>query len=296
MNGSFARMGFLLADKPAGPTSHDVVAIAKRSLGAKVGHAGTLDPFATGLLVLGVGRATRLLEYVSGLDKEYEATAVLGVGTDTGDPQGAVVSEDDHWRTLDEDRISTVAKSLAGKLLQKPPRYSAVKVQGVPAHRRTRRGEDVRLSPRTVTIRSLDVLAAELPRVRFRTVCSSGTYIRSLTAELGARLGTSCHLTALRRTKIGDFDARNAAPLEDLRRASSLDRYWLEPSVALGHLARVCVDPEQAALLAAGRKVPVTASLPSSRVTAFVLPDGDLVAVGAVGGGLLTPKKVMLRG
>jgi len=296
LNRPFARTGFLLADKPSGPTSHDVVAIAKRSLGAKVGHAGTLDPFATGLLVLGVGRATRLLEYVSGLDKEYEATAVLGVGTDTGDPQGAIVSEDDRWRTLDHDRISAAATSLAGKLLQRPPRYSAVKVRGVPAHRRMRRGEDVRLPPRTVTIRSLDLLDAELPRVRFRTVCSTGTYIRSLAVELGARLGTSCHLTALRRTKIGDFDARNAAPLEDLRRASSLDGCWLEPSVALGHLARVRVDAEQAALLAAGRKVPAAVSLPSSCVAAFVLPDGHLVAVGSVRGGLLTPKKVMLRG
>ena len=194
-------MGMLLVDKPAGITSHDVVAVARRSLGVrKAGHAGTLDPFATGLLVLGIGRATRLLEYLVGLDKEYEAVARLGTATDSQDPEGVVVAEDDRWRELGADRIGMVAAGMVGSLRQSPPVYSAVKVGGVPAHRRVRRGERVELPSREVIVYAFEVLGVDLPEVRFRVECSSGTYVRSLGVELGERLGTACHLTALRRT------------------------------------------------------------------------------------------------
>lgn len=286
-----ADMGMLLVDKPSGVTSHDVVAVIRRSLKVKkAGHAGTLDPFATGLLVLGIGRATRLLEYLSGLGKEYEATARLGVATDSQDPEGAVIAEDDRWEDLTSARIRAVAGRMVGSLLLTPPVYSAVKVRGVPAHRRVRRGESVKLPPREATVYALEVLGAELPDVRFRVVCSSGTYVRSLGVELGERLGTSCHLTELRRTRVGTFDVRDAAALEVVRGGGIPASARVGAVAALGHLPRVAVEPGEAAMLATGKRVPNGA--PDCGAAVFTLPDDRLVAVGAVRDGVLEPRKV----
>ena len=291
MSESSADMGMLLVDKPAGITSHDVVAVVRRSLGVKkAGHAGTLDPFATGLLVLGVGRATRLLEYLAGADKEYEATARLGVATDSQDPEGVVIAEDEGWRELTADRIRMVAAGLVGSLLQSPPVYSAVKVGGVPAHRRVRRGESVELPPREVVVRAFEVLGVDLPEVHFRVACSSGTYVRSLGVELGERLGTACHLTALRRTRVGNFEVRDALGLEAVRGGGLPGRAWIDAVSALAHLPRVVVDSDEAAMLATGKKVPNGA--PDCGVAVFALPDDRLVAVGAVRDGVLEPRKV----
>lgn len=293
------RMGFLLVDKPAGVTSHDVVAGTRRALGVrKVGHSGTLDPFATGLLVLGIGRATRLLEYLVGLDKEYEGTARLGVTTETLDPEGAVVARDDRWRGIPAERIHAAAAGLEGPILQTPPRYSAVKVRGVPAHRRARRGEEVKLAPREVRVYRFEVLGAELPDVRFRVACSSGTYVRSLAVTLGEQLGTGCHLTALRRTRVGAFRLRAAASVSDLRAGTAPSGAWIEPGPALAHLGTVEVQPGEAALLSRGRRIPAgepRAGASTPGPVAFVLPSGELVAVGGVRDGLIEPGKVFLR-
>ena len=287
-------MGMLLVDKPAGVTSHDVVAVVRRALRVKkAGHAGTLDPFATGLLVLGIGRATRLLEYLSGLDKGYEATARLGIATDSQDPEGAVIAEDDRWRELTADRIRMIAGGMVGSLRQSPPVYSAVKVGGVPAHRRVRRGESVELPRRDVTINALQVVGVELPEVRFRVECSSGTYVRSLGVELGERLGTACHLTALRRTRVGDFHVRDAVGLEGVRGGGIPDRARVGAVSALAHLPRVVVEPGEAAMLATGKKVPN--GTPDCGVAVFALPGDRLVAVGAVLDGVLVPRKVFHR-
>lgn len=287
-------MGMLLVDKPAGVTSHDVVAVVRRALKVKkAGHAGTLDPFATGLLVLGIGRATRLLEYLAGLDKEYEATARLGIATDSQDPEGAVIAEDDRWRELTADRIRMIAGGMVGSLRQSPPVYSAVKVGGVPAHRRVRRGESVELPRRDVTINALQVVGVELPEVRFRVECSSGTYVRSLGVELGERLGTACHLTALRRTRVGTFHVRDAVGLEGVRGGGIPDRARVGAVSALAHLPRVVVEPGEAAMLATGKKVPN--GTPDCGVAVFALPGDRLVAVGAVRDGVLVPRKVFHR-
>ena len=286
-----APMGMLLVDKPEGVTSHDVVAVVRRALEVrKVGHAGTLDPFATGLLVLGIGRATRLLEYLTGLDKEYEATARLGVATDSQDPEGEVIAEDDRWEDLTGDRIREVAGGMAGPLLLSPPVYSAVKVGGVPAHRRVRRGESVELPPREATVHALEVVGVDLPEVRFRVACSSGTYVRSLGVELGQRLGTGSHLTALRRTRVGTFDVRDAAALEAVRGGGIPTRARVDAVSALAHLPRVVVEPGEAAMLATGKKVPNGA--PECGAAVFALPGDRLVAVGAVRDGVLEPRKV----
>lgn len=291
MSGRSPPMRMLLADKPAGITSHDVVAVARRALGVrKVGHAGTLDPFATGLLVLGIGRATRLLEYLAELDKEYEGTARLGVATDSLDPDGERVAEDDRWRGLTADRIRAVAAGMAGTMDQTPPVYSAVKVDGVPAHRRARRGERVELRSRRVTVHSMEVLEARLPDVRLRVACSTGTYVRSLAAELGERLGTACHLVALRRTRIGGLRVRDAAALGAVQGGGIPSRAWVGAVEALAHLPRVTVEPGEAAMLAAGRRVPGDA--PDCATAVFAMPGGRLVAVGAVRGGVLEPRKV----
>lgn len=284
-------MAVLLVDKPAGPTSHDAVAIVRKSLGgAKAGHAGTLDPFATGLLVVATGRATRILEYLAGLDKEYEAEAVMGVATETADPEGATTATDDRWRTLDEDRIRAEAQAMTGRLRQVPPAYSAVKVGGVPAHRRARRGETVRLAPRTATVREWEVTTVELPRVRFRVSCSSGTYVRTLTVDLGRRLGTACHLSALRRTRVGTFRCERAASLESIREGRPPPRARLSAAAALEHLPQVVVGPDDVQHLGMGRTVP--SSAPDAECAAFVSPERALVAVGAVRDGLLRPRKV----
>ena len=287
-------MAVLLVDKPAGPTSHDVVAVVRKSLGGvKAGHAGTLDPFATGLLVVATGRATRILEYLTGLDKEYEAEAVMGVATETDDPEGATTETDDHWRTLDEDRIRAEAQAMTGRLRQVPPAYSAVKVDGVPAHRRARRGEAVRLAPRTAIVREWDVTAVELPRVRFRVSCSSGTYVRALAVDLGRRLGTACHLSALCRTRVGAFRRERAASLESIREGRPPSGALLPAAAALEHLPQVVVSPDDVQHLAMGRAV--ASSAPEAECAAFVSPERALVAVGAVRDGMLRPRKVFAQ-
>ena len=288
-------MEVLLVDKPAGCTSHDVVALARRSLGArKVGHAGTLDPIATGLLVLGIGRATRLLGYLSGLDKEYEAVARLGVATDTLDRDGAKVAEDAAWTGLADAELRRAAAGMVGAMEQTPPAYSAIKVAGVAAHRRARRGEKVELAPRRVTVREFEVVGFRLPEVRFRVSCSSGTYVRSLAAELGRRLGTNAHLSELRRTRVGSFSVRAAASLQQLRAGTPPERARLRPTAALAHLPSIAVDEREAAMLANGARVPRDA--PDCAAAVFSAAAGDrIVAIGAVRGGVLEPRAVFRR-
>ncbi len=281
-------------DKPAGWTSHDVVVAARAALGtAKIGHAGTLDPFATGLLVLGVGQATRILEYLTALEKKYDATALLGVATDTLDPEGRRVREDEEWKGLAFQHISEVAAGMTGPLRQTPPVYSAVKVRGVSAHRRVRRGEKVTLAARTVTVHALEIRKAELPEVRFRVRCSSGTYVRSLAEELGKRLGTASHLTALRRTRIGGFHVERASSAASLREHGGPEQAWVSAASALSHLERVQVDPNEAAMLSTGKRIRTSAR--DGDPVACVLPPGRLVAVGEVRGGVLKPRKVFRR-
>lgn len=286
-----AGMRFLLVDKPPGFTSHDVVALARRGLRVrKVGHAGTLDPFATGLLVLGTGKATRLLEYLVGCDKTYEATARLGVATDSQDRDGLRIAEDDNWTTLGPRQLEEVAAGMIGTLQQTPPVYSAVKVDGVPAHRRARRGEHVELKARAVSVRSFEMLAHEPPCVRFRAECSSGTYVRALAVEFGKRLGTACHLTELRRTRVGVFRVDRAAPLASVRAGSPRPEAWVGAVAGLSHLPRVAVDAEEAAKLAAGRRIPRDRA--DGGPVVLVLPGERLVAIGDIRDGTLRPRKV----
>ena len=292
MNG-VALDGVLPVDKPVGPTSHDVVAQARKALGIRrVGHTGTLDPFASGLLLLCLGRATRLAEYLTGLPKSYTATARLGVSTDTLDLDGETVATDGRWTEVDDASIEAAAASLRGDLLQIPPQYSAKKVDGVAMHRRARRGEVVPLAPRPVTIYSLEIQAVELPLIRFTCRCSTGTYIRALARDLGEALGVGAHLTELRRTSIGDMAVDRGISIEALRDRHEVATALLTPLAALSHLPRVGVGGEGAASLRHGKALSVPGIDDSSTVVAA---HGDeLLAIGEVKEGSFRPRKVFV--
>ena len=253
---SSAPEGVCVVDKPAGMTSHDVVAAARRRLGTrKVGHAGTLDPGATGVLVLGVGRATRLLRFVTGLAKSYTGEVVLGVATSTLDASGTVVATADMGH-VGLDEVRAAAATLVGPLAQVPPMVSAVRVGGRRLHQLAREGIEVERESRPITVHRFEVLAPPRPvpaeegagwSVPVEVDCSSGTYVRSLAADLGAALGGVAHLRHLRRTAIGPFTLEQAGPLDDLVVRPSLD--------AVSHLTVVPVDEDVAALVATGTRL-----------------------------------------
>lgn len=292
----------LPVDKPEGPTSHDVVASARRALETRrVGHTGTLDPFASGLLLLCVGRATRLAEYLSGLDKSYVAEARLGVETDTLDRDGRVVAESEAWRDVGVADVEAALASLVGEIGQVPPQFSAKKVEGEAMHRRARRGETVELAPVTVTVHSIEAEAIDLPGVRFRVRCSTGTYVRSLARDLGARLGMGAHLTALRRIEVGGFHVDEAVAVDDLSDEAAVRRARISPLDAIRHMARFEVDAEAAGRIRHGQRIRVDAEAVSggrnegpSDGPALVAVShvDDLLAIASVEKGVLKPRKV----
>lgn len=244
--------GVVVVDKPAGWTSHDAVARCRRIFGQKrVGHAGTLDPDATGVLVVGLGRATRLLRYVTDLPKSYTGELVLGVATSTLD---AVGEETGRWDmgSVSWDEVRAAASRFVGDIEQVPPMVSAVKIGGRRLHALARAGVEVERPPRRVTVRRFDVEPADQPGA-FRIVveCSSGTYVRSLAADVGTALGGGAHLRALRRTAIGPFTLAMAVPLDDVGQDAVLP-----PAAAVGHHQSVTVGPGLATEVATGKVLP----------------------------------------
>jgi len=213
--------GFLVVDKQPGMTSHDVVSVARRSLGTrKVGHAGTLDPMATGILVLGFNNGTRLLQYITDGDKDYLATIVLGSATVTDDSQGQVINTTDASHISDQQIEDEIAK-MRGTILQRPSSVSAVKIDGERAYNRVRSGEDVVLPAREVTISSLEILQirrmGSAIEVDIHVTCSAGTFIRAIARDCGAALGVGGHLNSLRRTRIAGFGLERAVTLDQLK-------------------------------------------------------------------------------
>ena len=209
--------GFVVVDKPAGMTSHDVIARLRRALGERrIGHAGTLDPAATGILLIGVGRGTRLLRFLEAHEKEYEADAILGLRTSTQDAEGDVTGEADASAVTEQD-VRALLPRFTGEIDQVPPMVSAVKIGGERLYKKARRGEEVERAPRRVTVHALDLMGFESgphARASLRVVCSRGTYIRTLAADLGDALGVGAHLTALRRTRVGPYALDKAVPLD----------------------------------------------------------------------------------
>jgi tRNA pseudouridine55 synthase len=291
-----AESGLVVVDKPPGLTSHDVVARIRGLAGTRrVGHAGTLDPMATGVLVVGVERATRLLTYLVGADKEYLATIRLGVVTVTDDAQGAVLSRVDA-SCLDTPSIVAGVAALTGEILQVPSAVSAVKVDGRRAYARVRSGEAVELAARPVTVTSFEVLARReaddegVPVVDLdvRVACSSGTYVRALARDLGEGLGVGGSLAALRRTRVGPYRLEQARTLEALAQGFSV--VPMAKAARLAFPARELSDDE-ARRLAHGVRLPAVGLGPAP-VAAFA-PDGALVAVVSEEGGVARPLVVL---
>jgi tRNA pseudouridine55 synthase len=271
--------GILLVDKPGGVTSHDVVARARRALGTrKIGHAGTLDPMATGLLILGVEGATRLLTFMVGLDKTYEATIRLGVSTDSDDADGEVTAVTDA-AAITAAKVEAAMGPLRGRISQVPSRVSAIKVGGRRAYDLARAGEDVELAAREVTVSRFEVLAERRPGgvIDLDVVvdCSSGTYIRALARDLGAALGVGGHLTALRRTRIGTFDVGAAASVDDIAEAALVD----PAAAAAAVLPRLDVTGEEARDLRHGKRLAGAAPRVPEFPAAAIDPGGALVGV-----------------
>ena len=268
--------GLVVVDKPGGITSHDVVSRVRRLAGTrKVGHAGTLDPMATGVLVLGVGRATRLLGHLMLTEKAYDATMRLGVTTSTDDAEGEVVATASA-QGLDEATVRAAAGELVGDLMQVPTAVSAVKVGGRRAYERVRAGEQVELAARPVTVHELVVhdVRSDGPVVDLDVSvrCSSGTYVRALARDLGAALGVGGHLTALRRTAVGPYDLGVARTLEQLA-----DDFAVLPLAAAARAAFPAVDLDEpsADAVRVGRAL----DLPVEELCAVFAPDGEFLAL-----------------
>jgi tRNA pseudouridine55 synthase len=277
----------LLVDKPSGPTAHDVVAHVRRTLEVRrAGHSGTLDPFASGLLVIMLGRATRLSQFVVGVRKTYVGQIALGATTETGDPTGAVVETSDKWQSLTDDEIVAAMDGLTGSLQQTPPNYSAKKVGGQRAYRLARRGEEVDLPPCEVEVYRFQLTDRVGARVEFECEVSSGTYVRALARDLGTTLQCGAHLSELRRTVVGPFSLDDAVPLDELVSDATLK----PPLEAVAHLTSIALEPEQAERVSHGQAISGPAEIAGP---VALLDQGGLLAIAELSGGLLKPKVVL---
>lgn len=288
--------GVLVINKPAGWTSHDVVAKARKLLGvSKVGHTGTLDPAATGVLVLCLGKATRIAEYLVNTDKEYRAVLRLGAATDTQDATGNVVGRTE-GALPDEAAITAAMASFVGRLQQVPPMYSAIKVKGVPLYKSARAGRTVPRSPREFTVRSLQILsiasgAGGTKDVTFDVVCSKGTYVRTLCADIGEALGVGGHLAGLERRRVGRFSIEDALSLDalaELAEREAVESRLYSTAVALTDLPALVIDEVASRSIRHGVAVPATRVVQAKGAWAvgesvcLLGPDGRLLAIGKV--------------
>ena len=286
--------GLLVIDKPLGLTSHDVVQRVRRASGVRrVGHAGTLDPLATGVLLVCVGWATRLVEYLVAGQKTYETTVRLGQTTATYDAEGEIM--DERPVTVTSEQIQTALVPFRGDIRQQAPAYSAIKRDGQPLYKAARRGEAIDLPVREVTIFALEMLDYQPPDVTLRAVCSPGTYIRSLGHDLGQALGCGGHLVALRRTASGGFTADQATPLDALT-ADTWRDHLLPPEAAVGDMAAVTVSPDDAINLQQGRAIAAPGALANGAWGAAFAPDGRLLGIVQATGDQLQPHKMAPTG
>jgi tRNA pseudouridine55 synthase len=282
----------VLVDKPAGISSHDVVQRVRRALKIRAaGHTGTLDPFATGLLIVLLGRATRLARFIEGQSKRYLATARLGAQTTTDDFTGEVVARPASPVDVAESRVREALAGFVGEQLQQPPPFSAKLVRGERSYRKARRGEQVELAPVKVTIHSMELVDYTPPDLRFRVVVSAGTYIRAIARDLGRSLGVGAHLIALRREAIGSLQVDDAIPLDQLGPSAVLP-----PRAVLRDLP--AVDLEEASLQAVTHGRPVVDSgeggKRGSGEAVALLSGDDLVAIARVENGWLKPAVVLV--
>ncbi|NJK82189.1 MAG: tRNA pseudouridine(55) synthase TruB [Chloroflexaceae bacterium] len=273
-------IGFFNINKAAGMTSHDVVARMRRVVGrgVKVGHAGTLDPAATGVLPVAVGQATRLIEYLTDAQKGYRALVALGTTTTTDDAEGEVL-EQRAVPPLDHATLEAVLQQFRGPIMQVPPMYSALHHQGQRLYDLARQGQHIELEPRPVTISRLDLLAwsPDTAHLALLVECSKGTYIRALARDIGAALGCGAHLAVLERTFVGSFTVDAAAPLETLQQAADLSPYLLPPDVVVSDWFPVTLSEGQARRVGNGNTVHLP-NVAEARVRAYTA-DGRLLAL-----------------
>jgi tRNA pseudouridine55 synthase len=296
--------GILNVDKPVGPTSFQVVGMVRRRSGVKrVGHAGTLDPMAGGVLLLCLGQAARVSEYLMGLRKTYRATVRLGASTTTYDAEGEVVREADSSGVARE-AVEEALGGFVGAIMQAPPAYSAVKVDGERAYRRARKGEDVAPAPRKVVVHGIDVLWFEPPEVEFEVECGKGTYIRSLAHDLGEALGCGAHLSALTRTRVGPFKVEDAVGMAELEAAFEGGE-WMEHLMPLDfgliHMPQITLHIEDEKDIRHGQAVAIdddrTEGIPAisdGMLCRAYAEDGSLVAIIRYeeASGMWRPRKV----
>ncbi len=304
MQGKDAISGVLVIDKPTGMTSHDVVNIVRRGTGIRrAGHTGTLDPRASGVLVILVGPAVRLSEYISASDKRYQAIIRMGTATDTYDAEGAF-TRDEVVVDVTEEQFEAELKKFEGEVEQTPPAYSAVKVNGRKAYEMARKGEEVELEPRMIQVHHLEVLEWATPEVVVDVHCSSGTYIRSLANDLGEVLGCGAYLVGLRRTKNGRFSLRDAVPLRKLKEAFEAGDWYkhlIPAAESLSDWPSVVLSPDEVETLRHGQRVKVDADDPEDEMVRGISEADELVALmkrveGEDGAFEWQPKKVFLIG
>jgi tRNA pseudouridine55 synthase len=314
-------VGALIIDKPAGMTSHDVVTCVRKITGERrVGHTGTLDPFATGVLVVLVGRATRLAQYLSGAEKEYEAVIRLGYATDTGDvtgkrvvePTDGFTAETQSAQSFRREEIEAALASLRGEIEQTPPMYSARKIAGRKLYELARRGEEVERKALRVTVREFEALAAGGPLLKtnatgtcdlsVRVVCSAGTYVRALAEDFGQRLGVGAHVASLRRTRAGQFSVADATTLERLSEQTESAKIGLaliSPDSAISHLPAVSVSADDVSRVLHGVDVQIERAQASDWAEGQPVRmrdvNGELIAVGIYnrGGRIVHPSVVI---
>jgi tRNA pseudouridine55 synthase len=289
--------GALIVDKPAGVTSHDVVARVRRLVGTRrVGHTGTLDPFATGVLVVLVGKATRLMQFLSASEKEYEAVIRLGYATDTGDVTGTPVSIEPDAQAakhLRKDEIEAAMASLRGEIAQVPPMYSAKKVKGRKLYELARSGEQIERQAVPVQIEAFEAMAKDgaLMEVNedatrdlaVRVVCSAGTYVRTLAEDFGKRLGVGAHLAELRRTRAGDFgvaQANTIARLTELADADAIDEVIISPDAILAHFPALDLSDDEVQRDLSGIDVQCESTFDDEQCVRLRSQAGELIAVG----------------
>ncbi len=280
--------GLLLVDKPAGISSFGAIARLRRPYGRKLGHTGTLDPFATGLLVVLHGRATRLAPYLGGLDKRYRATVQFGCTSSTDDPEGDLEMT---GRRTDEDAVRAALPSFVGEIEQVPPAASAVHVDGERAYRRFRRGESVTVPSRRVSVREITMLQFDdtAQTAQLDIACGTGTYVRSIARDLGAALGTGAYLTALRRTSVGDFRVEDAATPDAIAAAEPGTLAWAAPLRAIPALPRRPLTDAERTAISHGQRI---ASNDLHGDVALVAGE-SLVAIGTVEGAEIAPHLVL---
>ena len=279
-------IGLIPVAKPAGPTSHDVVDMVRGALGEeRVGHLGTLDPFAEGLLVVLVGRATRLAAFAAGWTKAYDGVIRLGVTTDTDDATGGVLKTE--TMAVTAAQLATALAQFRGGYEQRPPAYSAVKIAGERAYRRARRGEVVEPAARRVEVDQLELVEYAAPDVRFRATVGGGTYLRSLARDIGAALGCGGHLATLRRTAVGPLTLAEAVPPEAVTAADLRD-----PAVLVADLTRRDVTPTERDAVVHGRRIPRDPTA-DSREPVALFAGAELLAVAEVVGEQLKPRVVV---